>query len=62
MKNIHNQNAAELAHYIIVCNGVRYLWGNFSLAFIFFRTFEAIVFPLNLESSWQRGIILFRVA
>ena len=57
MKNIHNQNVAELAHYIIVLYaGVRYLlwqYRNFSLAFIFFRTFEAIASPLNLESSWQ---------
>ena len=59
MKNIHNQNVAELAHYIInslLYAGVRYLlwwYKNFSLAFIFFRSFEAIVSPLNLESSWQ---------
>ena len=44
MKNIHNQNVAELAHYIIVNSllyaGVRYLLGpyrNFSLAFIFWE-------------------------
>ena len=58
MKNIHNQNVAELAHYIIVfyTQELRYLlWRcrNFSLAFIFIRTFEAIASPLNLESGWQ---------
>ena len=44
MKNIHNQNVAELAHYIIVNSllyaGVRYLLGpyrDFSLAFIFWE-------------------------
>ena len=58
MKNTHNQNVAELAHYSnsLLYAGVRYLlwrYRNFSLAFIFFRAFEAIDFPLNLESSWQ---------
>ena len=52
MKNIHNQNVAELVHHA----GGRYLlWGyrDFCLAFIFFRTFEDIASPLNSESSWQ---------
>ena len=47
MRNIHNS---------LLYAGVRYLlwrYRNFSLAFIFFRTFEAIDSPLNLESSWQ---------
>ena len=56
MKNIHNQNVTELAHNSLLYAGVRYLlwrYRNFSLAFILFRTFEAIASPLNLESSWQ---------
>ena len=53
MKNIHNQNAL---HDSLLYARVRYLlwrYRNFSLAFIFLRTFEAIASPLNLESSWQ---------
>ena len=54
MKNIHNQNLA--LHNSLLYAEVKYLlwrYRNFSLAFIFFRTFEAIASSLNLESSWQ---------
>ena len=56
MRNIHNRNVAEIAHNSILYVGVWYLlcqYKNFSLAFVFFRSFESITFPLNLESSWQ---------
>ena len=57
MRNIHNQNVAELAHNnnSLLNARVKYLlyrYRNFSLAFFFFRTFEAIASPPNLESSW----------
>ena len=54
MKNIHNQNL--VLHNSLLYAEVRYLlwrYRNFSLAFIFFRTFEAIASSLNLELSWQ---------
>ena len=54
-RKIYNQNVAELARCIIVLYaGVRYLlcrYRNFSLVFIFFTTFEAIAFPVNLETG-----------
>ena len=43
-------------HNSLLYTRVRYLFWqcrNFNLAFMFFRTFEAIASPLNLESSWQ---------
>ena len=61
MKNIHNQNLAELAHYIILIvyyrQGLGTCFGDTGILaqhlFVFFFTFEAIASPLNLESSWQ---------
>ena len=56
IRNIHNQNVTELAHYLSVLYvGVRYLlwrYWKFSSVFIFSKTFEAITSPLILESSW----------
>ena len=52
MKNIHNQNL--VLHNSLLYAEVKYLlwrYRNFSLAFIFFRTFEAIASPLSLASS-----------
>ena len=56
MKNIHNQNVAELTHYIIVF----YTQGQVHALAIhefqssnFLRNFETISSPLNLESSQQ---------
>ena len=43
-------------HNSLLYTGVRYLlwrYRNFSLAFTYFRNFEAITSPLNLELSWQ---------
>ena len=43
-------------HNSLLYAGIRYLlwrYRNLSLAFFFFRTFEAIASPLDLESSWQ---------
>ena len=56
-KNIHNQNAAELDHYIMVFyrQESRTCFGDTGILVqhLFFRTFEAIASPLTLESSWQ---------
>ena len=56
MRNIHNRNMAKFSNSLLYA-GIRYLLcrcRNFSLAFFFFKTFEAIASPLKLESSWQR--------
>ena len=57
MKNIHNQDVAELAHYIIVFYtqglGLGLAIQEFYFSIYFFRAFEAIAFLLNLYSSWQ---------
>ena len=60
MKNIHNQNLAELAHYIILIvyytQGLGTCFGDTGILaqhLFFFFTFEAIASPLNLESNWQ---------
>ena len=57
MKNIHNQNRAEIAHYIIVfyMQGLGTCYGNTGIlvSHLFFFQLEAIVSPLNLESGFQ---------
>ena len=57
MKNIHNQDVAELVHYIIVFYtqglGLGLAIQEFYFSIYFFRAFEAIAFLLNLYSSWQ---------
>ena len=57
--NIHNQNVAELVHYIIVfcTQGLGTCFGDTEILVwhLFFRNFEATASPLNLESSWQPG-------
>ena len=57
MKNIHNQNVAELAHYIIVfyTQGLGTCLGRTGILVyhLFFGNSEAVASPLNLKSSWQ---------
>ena len=57
MRNIHNQNGAELPHYIIAFYtqelGICFGDTGILVQQLFFLTFETIASPLNLESSWQ---------
>ena len=55
--NIHNQNVAELVHYIIIfcTQGLGTYFGDTGILVwhLFFRTFEATASQINLESNWQ---------
>ena len=57
MRNMHNQNVAELVHYIIVfytqVQGPALVIQELQFSIYFFQDFEVITSPLNLESSWQ---------
>ena len=51
MRNIHNRNMAKFSNSLLYA-GIRYLLCRFGI--FFFKTFEAIASPLNLELRWLR--------